>query len=133
MGRVVHFEIGADDPERAAKFYEQALGWKVTKASPEYGDYWMVDTGEGLGIGGGMYKRQGESAKSHDANAFVCTVDVEDVEDAMKKVKAAGGKLVGEKLDIPQIGTFHSCEDTEGNHFSILQALPNMGMTSNPQ
>ena len=31
MARVVHFEIHADDPERAAKFYEAAFGWSVSK------------------------------------------------------------------------------------------------------
>jgi len=30
--RVIHFEIQADDTERAKKFYEDALGWKIEKA-----------------------------------------------------------------------------------------------------
>lgn len=29
MKRVVHFEIGADRPERAIKFYEEVFEWKI--------------------------------------------------------------------------------------------------------
>ncbi|MGZ7109599.1 MAG: VOC family protein, partial [Methanobacterium sp.] len=29
MSKVIHFEIPAEDPERAIKFYEDVFGWKI--------------------------------------------------------------------------------------------------------
>jgi len=43
MPRVVHFEIPATDPERAAAFYKKTFGWKFEKW-PGPMDYWMVNT-----------------------------------------------------------------------------------------
>ncbi len=58
--RVIHFEVQADDIDRAKKFYEKAFGWKISQMmKKEDGgmDYWGIDTGTGPGINGGMYKR----------------------------------------------------------------------------
>ncbi|MGB8934825.1 MAG: VOC family protein [Candidatus Nitrosopolaris sp.] len=45
MPRVVHFEIVADNPERAIKFYKEVFGWEFKKwDGPQ--DYWFVKTGE---------------------------------------------------------------------------------------
>ena len=44
MSKVIHFEIPADNPERAIAFYEQALGWKFRKWDGPM-EYWMVEGG----------------------------------------------------------------------------------------
>jgi predicted enzyme related to lactoylglutathione lyase len=44
MNRPVHFEIHAEDPERAASFYSELFGWKITKWDGPV-DYWLVSTG----------------------------------------------------------------------------------------
>jgi len=31
MPRVIHFEIVADNPERAVKYYKEVFGWELTK------------------------------------------------------------------------------------------------------
>lgn len=60
MPRVVHFEIHADDPERAAAFYSSVFGWEIMKWDGPF-DYWLVRTGprEEMGIDGGILRRQG--------------------------------------------------------------------------
>jgi predicted enzyme related to lactoylglutathione lyase len=60
MPRVIHFEINADQPERAVKFYSEVFGWKIQKWEGPM-DYWLVYTGEGLGIDGGLTKRENPS------------------------------------------------------------------------
>jgi uncharacterized protein len=55
MPRVVHFEIHANDPDAAAKFYSAVFGWNVTKWERPVG-YWLVSTGEGRGIDGGIVR-----------------------------------------------------------------------------
>ena len=116
MGRVVHFELGADNPARAVKFYETVFGWKVNKwEGPQ--EYWLVNTGEndGAGINGGIMKRQDPG--QHTVN----TVGVPSVDEFVKKVTAAGGKIAVPKFPIPGIGYIAYCIDTEGNTFGIIQ------------
>ena len=115
MGRVIHFEILADDPERAASFYEAALGWKIER--PEgMEQYWLLTTGsEGeAGINGGLMAR-------HFQQAVINTVDVTDLDEAIDKIKANGGELVHGPNEIPGIGNHAYCKDTEGNMFGIMQ------------
>lgn len=116
MSRVIHFEIPASDPERAANFYKKAFGWKIEKW-PGPMDYWLVTTGtEGTpGINGGMLRKQAPTV------ATTNTIGVESVDGAVAAVQSAGGKLVMPKTPIPTIGYFAYCEDPEGNLFGVMQ------------
>jgi uncharacterized protein len=123
MNRVIHFEIQADDVERAKAFYQKALGWKITQMmTAEQGgmDYWGVETGEGVGINGGLYQRpQNNEEKFY---LYDCTVQVEDIDKAVQLVKANGGIITKEKDEIPGVGWFAGAKDTEGNRFGLMQA-----------
>jgi uncharacterized protein len=120
MSRVIHFEIPAADPERAAAFYKKAFGWKFEKW-PGPMEYWMVSTGaDGApGINGGLMKKQPPTM------ATTNTIGVESVDNAIDAVKKAGGKLVTPKTPIPTVGYFAYLEDTEGNLFGVMQSDPN--------
>ncbi len=123
MNRVIHFEIQADDVERAKKFYQEVLGWKINQImKKEDGgmDYWGVETGEniGHGINGGLYERPEKGEKYF---LYDCTVEVADIDAAMKAVKANGGAITREKMEIPKVGFFASAKDTEGNRFGLMQ------------
>ncbi len=123
--RIVHFEIEAADRERAKNFYSQAFGWQLQQMGDEMSNYVVVITGdpkEPGGINGGIFGTQPGAAK--ELNAFSCVVGVDNIDQAMAKVKSAGGQLMGDKMDIPTIGTFVRCKDTEGNIFTMLQAIP---------
>ncbi|MDE2213175.1 MAG: VOC family protein [Patescibacteria group bacterium] len=123
--RPIHFEIQADNAERAKKFYEKALGWKIEKTSmPGVGmDYWMINTGEGPGINGGLFKREDATGK---LNSFDCTILVDDLEKVITTIKANGGKIAPwqgkEKWEMKGLGWFSRAVDTEGNVFGLLQA-----------
>jgi|SRR6476660_7754212 predicted enzyme related to lactoylglutathione lyase len=119
MARVIHFEIPAENPERAAAFYKKAFGWNFQKWGQM--DYWLVKTGEDgqPGINGGMMPKQGPVTNT--AN----TIGVESVDASVKTVIDAGGKLVMEKTPIPTVGYFAYLQDTEGNIFGVMQADPN--------
>ena len=133
--RIVHFEIEAKDKKRAKMFYEEAFGWKMDQQPEEYGGYIIVTTGdpkETGGINGGIYQEDKKKL-----NAFSCVVSVDDVDKAIADVKKAGGKVfddnvtpdgkkLGEKMDIPGIGIYVKCEDTEGNRFTLLQPSSDM-------
>jgi predicted enzyme related to lactoylglutathione lyase len=124
MPRVIHFEIHADQPERASKFYSSLFDWKITKwAGPQ--DYWLIDTGskDKPGINGGMIRRQG-TIDGQAVIAYVCTIDVPSVDEYTKKIAAAGGTVALPKMPIPGIGWLAYFKDTEGNIFGIMQADP---------
>ncbi len=115
MPRVVHFEIGADDPQRAADFYTRVFGWAIQKwGGPQ--DYWLVKTGEPPepGIDGGILQRKGPFN-------IVNTVQVDDVDACAAKIKAVGGTIVMPKMVIAGVGYLIYCQDTEANVFGILQ------------
>jgi predicted enzyme related to lactoylglutathione lyase len=123
--RIVHFEIEAADRERAKSFYSEAFGWKLEQLGPEMGDYVVVVTGdpkEPGGINGGIFASP--SGASKELNAYSCVVGVDDIDQSISKVKSAGGQVLGDKMDIPSIGTFVRAKDTEGNIFTMLQPLP---------
>ena len=117
MPRVVHFVLSADDPERASKFYSAVFGWKVEKwQSGGPMEYWMVNTGaDGQpGINGGLSRRQG-------SQPCINTIDVPSVDEFAAKVTKAGGKILAPKMEIPGVGLFVMCQDTEGTAFGIMQ------------
>ena len=124
MSRVVHFELHADDPERAGKFYAAAFGWEINNWGGEGGDYWLVTTGDenDRGIDGGILKREDPKATTW------VTVDVDDIDEAIGKVEAAGGSVVVPKAPVPSIGYLAYCTDTEGNVFGMMQSDPEAGM-----
>ena len=117
MPKVVHFEITADNPERAVKFYTQAFGWKIEKwaGGP---DYWMMEGDKKeMGIGGAIMKRDG-------LTGVVDYIGVPSVEEAVKKIKAAGGKILVPKTEIPKIGYFAHFKDSEGNMLGVFEPMP---------
>ncbi|CAN5337366.1 VOC family protein [soil metagenome] len=130
--RVVHFEIEATDLNRAKKFYEEALDWKMEQMGAEYNNYLVITTGdpkEPGGINGGMYTTTDAGTKEKEVNAYRCVISVDDVEKTKEDVKKAGGKILSkdEKADdIAGVGLYLSCEDSEGNRFTLLQASDDM-------
>ena len=118
MPRVVHFEIPADDPERAVKFYEEVFGWKIDRWEGPV-DYWLISTGEEgePGIDGAIMPRE-------EQKTTVNTIDVPSYEEFAKKVEEAGGKVVTPKMAIPSVGYHSYCIDSEGNVFGIMQSDP---------
>jgi predicted enzyme related to lactoylglutathione lyase len=127
MPRVVHFEIHAEDPERALTFYQKVFGWDFQKwAGPM--DYWLIKTGaEGeRGINGGMVRRMGAAPVEGQAvNSYVCTVDVPAIDDFIAKAADAGAVIALPKMPIPGVGWLAYVKDTEGNILGLMQADAN--------
>jgi predicted enzyme related to lactoylglutathione lyase len=126
MPRPIHFEIHADNPSRAVKFYESLLGWQFTKWEGPM-EYWLIKTGsEGTpGIDGGLVKRMGSPpAETAAVNAYVCTVDTDSVDQTIEKLTVLGGKVAVPKMAVPGVGWLAYGKDTEGNILGFMQADP---------
>ena len=125
MCPVVHFEMPADDRDRMARFYQQAFGWQTQMLGEEMGHYVLAMTTPSNergpekpgAINGGFYGRNPEWPAQHPS----VVIAVDDIRAAMQEVAKAGGKVLGEPLDIPGVGQYVSFFDTEGNRASMLQ------------
>ena len=130
MNRIVHFEIHASDPDRAAAFYRQVFGWDTQEflmpgedVAPE-NRYWQVSTGSepAASINGGLLVRRGAApAAGQPVNAFVCTIAVASVDRTVTLAVEAGGSLATPRMPIRGVGWLAYLKDTEGNLFGVLQ------------
>jgi len=121
---IVHFEIPADQPERAAKFYRELFGWNINRwENPGGMEYWMVETvpndAEGRpvrqGVNGGLMPRM------YPSQPPVNYIAVEDVDKAVAKAERLGAKVLMGKHPVPGMGWFAQLSDTEGNVFAVWQ------------
>ena len=115
MPRVSWFDIPADDPQRAQKFYKEVFDWSFDKWDGPM-DYWMAKTGtETPGIDGGLSKRMPGQI------GITNTITVPSVDEFTKKIIEKGGQMICPKMPIPKIGWFAQASDTEGNIFGIME------------
>jgi hypothetical protein len=122
MGRVVHFEIHASDPARAALFYSSVFAWQISKWEGPT-EYWLVSTGkETRGIDGGIVPRRGDPPVPGAAVcSYVCTIEVDKLDESTAAVELNGGTMVVPKMEIPGVGWLAYAHDTEGNIFGMMQ------------
>jgi predicted enzyme related to lactoylglutathione lyase len=129
---VVHFEMPAEDRKRMAKFYTQAFGWKMQMLGEEMGNYVLATTAAEVDkkgrpkrtgiINGGFYTK----SKDKPAPYPSVVIAVDSMKRSMNKITKAGGKVIGEPMEIPGFGLYVSFYDTEGNRVSIME--PTMEM-----
>lgn len=128
--RVIHFEIYAQEPERAMKFYTDVFGWTYQTwefgGVPYYGVLTAPMDSKEPGINGGLLKRPGPLPTGSDAViGFACTVQVENIDETISKIEKAGGTLALAKMAIGGMAWQAYYKDTEGNIFGIHQVDPN--------
>ncbi|KAA9157166.1 VOC family protein [Amycolatopsis acidicola] len=120
MPRPVHFEIHATEPERAITFYTTVFEWSFERWGEN--PYWLISTGHGPGIDGGLVQRQGPPPVTDaPVNAFPNTIQVSDLDTFTRRVTQAGGTVVVPKTSIAGIGWLAYCQDTEGNIFGLME------------
>ena len=126
MPRPIHFEIHAEDLDRAQAFYETVLGWSFQSWGD--GSYRLITTGpDGTpGINGGLMKRMGtvDIDAATPVIAHLTTVDVDDLDAYFAKALAAGGREALPKMPVPGVGWLAYVKDTEGNIFGMMQNDP---------
>ena len=116
MPKAIHFEIPAEEPERAIKFYADAFGWTSTDYTGG-GEYWICQCGSETetGINGAIMARRAEG------QPVVAILGVSSVDDSSAAITAAGGTIVVPKCAIPGLGYKAFFKDTEGNIFGIAE------------
>jgi predicted enzyme related to lactoylglutathione lyase len=115
MPRIVHFELPAENPQRAIEFYTKTFDWKFQKWEGPM-EYWLIMTGEGEpGIDGGL------APKGDNLRTVTSTIAVPSVDEYVEKAVGNGGEIVVPKMAIPGVGYLAYLKDTEGNVFGIME------------
>jgi uncharacterized protein len=123
MGRVVHFEVPSTDLAASRKFYENVFGWKLSQwAGPM--EYWLVSTGEPgkPGIDGAV------GGAANEMKGTVNTVEVDDLDEALKQSAANGGQIIMPKDEIPGVGWLAYVREPGGAVLGIIQNMPGRGI-----
>src|SRR5689334_12610612 len=122
MPTVQHFEIAADDVQRAQEFYKKVFGWTMQRMSnpvrPEE-DYWTFETKDddgNQGLSGGMMKRQSPQ------QTVTNYVSVLSIDEYSLKINQSGGKIIIPKTKLPDMGFIAVCLDSENNMFGLFEA-----------
>ncbi|HET7474590.1 MAG TPA: VOC family protein [Dermatophilaceae bacterium] len=125
MRKVVHFEIPAEDLDRAKGFYSSVFDWQLQTMPVPGGDYTIVmttpvdeqtqlPTAPGA-INGGMMQRDERTPGP------VITIDVEAIDEALKQIEAGGGSTVTPRTEIPGMGAYAYFKDPEGNVLGLWE------------
>ena len=123
MNAPSYFEIQANDLPRAIEFYRAIFRWKFTKAEGLPIEYWRIETD---GPRGGLLQRPARApAPEQGTNAFVCSMEVSDVDATANHVTTAGGRVALPKFAVPGVCWQAYFLDPEGNTFGIFQPDPN--------
>lgn len=129
MNPVVHFEMPAEDRKRMADFYNNVFGWQTQMLGEEMGNYVLVTTSEvdqngrpkeAGKINGGFYQKDKDSAPYPSL-----VIAVGNIKESMLEIEKAGGKVLGEPVEIPGYGLYISFIDTENNRVSLMEPSMN--------
>ena len=128
MDPVVHFEMPYDDRTRMTQFYQSAFGWQMQMLGEDMGNYVVATTTETGddgpkrpgSINGGFFPKKADWPAQHPS----VVIAVDDIKASMTSVTRAGGKVLGDPMEIPGVGQYVSFIDSEGNRVSMLQPLP---------
>ena len=111
---VVHWELMSKGPANVSAFYEKIFGWTIQHI-PEM-NYYMVETGGGGGINGGILKPQRDGTWPGNMLFYI---NVDDLDAYKKKIVAAGGKIHVEQQEVPGMGSFSLFTDPEGRMMGL--------------
>ncbi len=122
MDKVVHFEIPFDNKKRSLKFYSDIFGWKLQDIPEmEYVMAYAANTDKNNmvtdkgAINGGMFLRNDQ------AKAPIVVIGVDSIDETVRKVVAAGGKVITPKQSIPN-GSYARVADSEGNVIGLADS-----------
>ena len=117
MPTIVHFDIAADDLDRAKGFYEELFDWKI-EAPPGFPDYYLVETknlDNKEGVGGGLAKREDPGQR------ITVYIGVSSITEYIQQLESLGGKVIQPKMAVPGWGYIAMCLDTENNVFGLWE------------
>lgn len=122
QGSNVWYELMTTDPDAATKFYRDVVGWTISESIPGDQDYRMIGRSDG-GFAGGVFGLTDEIRESGAFPLWIAYIGVDDVDAAVARIAAKGGKTMLAPFDIPQ-GRIAMVTDPQGNPFYVMKPIP---------
>jgi predicted enzyme related to lactoylglutathione lyase len=132
-GTFCWLEIMTPDPNAARKFYGELFGWTFKENPMPDGSTYLMPQVRNRDVGG-LYKLGAEQAKQGTPPHVTTYVAVASADEAAKRAKAAGGKVMMEPFDVMQHGRVAVLQDPTGAAFAVWQAKqhPGFGVMNEP-
>ena len=120
MPKIIHFELNVKNIEQSIRFYKRVFGWKFEKWEGPI-DYWLISTGDESeqGIEGGL------GLEEENFPSVVNTVQVDNIEEFVKRVEANGGTILRPKHAVPGVGWLAYIKDPNGIVTGLMREDPN--------
>ena len=120
MPKIIHFELNVKNIEQSIRFYKRVFGWKFEKWEGPI-DYWLISTGDESeqGIEGGL------GLEEENFPSVVNTVEVDNIEEFVKRVEANGGTILRPKHAVPGVGWLAYIKDPDGIVTGLMREDPN--------
>lgn len=127
QGDFIWYELMTPDPEGSKAFYDAVVGWDVSpEGPPEYAGYRMIGRSDGK-FAGGVLPLTPEMQQHGARPTWLGYLHVQDVDEKLKAIEAAGGKTQMPATDIPNVGRIAMVTDPQGAPFYIMKPLPPQG------
>lgn len=122
-GDIVWYELTTPDVDGSKDFYEAVVGWTFGEAAQEYGGYRMINRSDG-GFAGGVLPLTFEMKQHGAVPRWLAYISVPDVDEAVSRIEAAGGKAWMPATDIPNVGRVALLSDPQAAPFYIMTPIP---------
>ncbi len=123
MGAPIWMDLSTSDPDRAKTFYSQLFGWNATDMGEEFGHYIMLNKGDAAIAG--MMKKGDEMPGMPDA--WMVYLAVADASATAEAVKAAGGQIMFDAMDVGDQGVMAMVTDPSGAAVGLWQPKSQRG------
>jgi uncharacterized protein len=117
-GEMVHYELQAEDADRAQRFWSGLFGWQFQGSGMPDMDYRMAQINDTSAAA--IFPSE---ERKGFPNVYLAT---DDIDSSIAKAKELGGEAA-DKMPVPGHGWFSACRDTEGNAFHLWQADSSAG------
>jgi predicted enzyme related to lactoylglutathione lyase len=117
MNKLAHFDIHSSDTKKSKEFYEKVFDWKCS-SYPGADEFFQISSSDGSVIGAISGRKYNPDIK--EIFGFECSITVDDVEETIRLVEAAGGKTLMARTAIPRVGWIAKFLDPEGNLFAAI-------------
>lgn len=107
-------ELWADDPQKAAAFYAETLGFETEATEMPTGTYYLLKSGDAPIAG--IMKKPDAAIPTH----WMPYVEVDNADDAVKRAASNGGELLGEVMEVPDVGRFGIVRDPLGATLGLI-------------
>jgi predicted enzyme related to lactoylglutathione lyase len=130
-GDFIWYELMTTDSDAAKAFYDAVVGWNFGESAPEYNGYLMIDTSDGV-FAGGVLPITPEMQQHGARPTWLGYLNVNDVDQKVASIEAAGGKAYIAPTDIPNVGRIAMVADPQGAPFYVMKPIPPAGKENEP-